>query len=313
MKFVRFFLFIFIFFFALSVSAKMKTSVLKLCVFKDGEPFMLATDDEFKAKDMGFTKHKDSALYIRKFRILIDGVPFSFYKPKGDNCLTVYKISPGEHTVAFDLKSVSYTTLQPEKEYKKHFKANLLYKTKVDLVEGPTARVVLKQSSNKVSLYQALDKAPVKDCDKECNVPIGIPVYFMKKAENEKVKCPVRYELIVADANEKKLKCYSDEKIKRQLTEFVEEKNIQCKVNLEYAYFKVYGEGCITTLEAGEDGIDYKRPEIKMLPLDKQKFNYFWKVNSGKKEPYKFTGDRKGPEKTPAEGDTIEFFEERNL
>ena len=310
---MRFFLFAAVFFFALSVSAKMKTAVLKLCVFKDGKPFMLTTDDEYKAKDLGFKKHKDSSLFIRKFRVLIDGVPFSFFKPNGDNCLTVYKISPGEHTVSFDLKSVSYTTLQPESDYKKHFKADLLYRTKVNLIEGPTAKVVINQTTNKVSLYQALDKAPVKNCEKECSVPIGIPVYFMKKAEDEKVKCPVRYELVVENEKERKLKCYSDEIIKRKLNTFVEEKNIQCRVNLEYAYFKVYGEGCITTLESDKHGINYKLPEIKMLPLEKQKFNYFWKINNEKRKSYKFTGDRKGPEKTPAENDTIEFFEERNL
>lgn len=284
-----------------------------MCVLKDGKPFQLTTDDEFKAKDLGFKKHKDSSLYIRKFRVLIDGVPTPFYKPKGENCLTIYKISPGEHTVTFDLKSVSYTTLQSEKDYQKYFKADLLYKNTVKLVEGPTAKVEINQKSNKVSLYQSLDKAPVKNCDKECNVPIGIPVYFMKKAEDEKVKCPIRYELIVANQREKTLKCYNDEKIKRRLNILVEEKNIMCKVNLEYAFYKVYGEGCIITPEAGKDGINYKLPEIKMLPLEKQKFNYFWKINSEKRKPYKFTGDRKGPEKTPAEGDTIEFYEERNL
>jgi hypothetical protein len=291
----------------------MKTAVLKMCVFKDGKPFKMSVEDEFKAKDLGFKKQKDSGIYIRKFRILIDGVPFSFYKPNGGNCLTIYKIAPGDHTVSFDLKSVSYTTLQPEKNYERYFKADLLYKTKVNLVQGPTAKVVINQSSNKISLYQALDKAPVKDCEKGCDVPIGIPVYLMKKAEDEKVKCPIRYDLVVADEKEKNLKCYNDAKIIRQLNELVEEKNIMCKVNLEYAYFKVYGEGCITTPEAGKDGISFKLPEIKMLPLDKQKFNYFWQINSEKRKPYKFTGDRKGPERTPAQGDEIKFFEERNL
>jgi len=178
---------------------------------------------------------------------------------------------------------------------------------------GPTAKVVINQSSNKIQLYQALDKEPVKNCEKECRIPIGIPIYFMKKAENEKVKCPIKYELIVGSKKERKLKCYSDENILRKLDIFVEEKSIQCKVNLEYAFFKVYGEGCITTLESSKDGISYKLPEIKMLPLEKQKFNYIWRINSEKKKPYKFTGDRKGPEKTPARSDLIEFFEERNL
>lgn len=274
---------------------------------------MLTTDNEETAKERGFIKHKDSSIFIRKFRVLIDGVPFSFFKPKGENCLTVYKISPGEHTVSLDLKSVSYTALQPKKDYKKYFKANLLYQAKVDLVEGLTAKVVIHQKSNKVSLYQALDKAPVENCEKGCRVPVGVPIYFMKKAEDEKVKCPIKYELVVANEKEKKLKCYDDENIRKKLNIYIEEKNIQCKVNLEYAFFKVYGEGCITTMESDEHGINYKLPEIKMLPLEKQKFNYFWEINEKEKKTYKFTGDRKGPEKTPAKHDIIKFFEERNL
>jgi len=310
---MHFFLFLTVVLFTLSVSAEMKTAVLKLCVLKDGNPYLLTTEDSEKAKELGFKKFKDSSLYVRKFRVLVDGLPSTSFKPKGDNCLTVYKISPGEHTVSLDLKSVSYTTLQPEKNYEKHFKANLLYQAKIDLIEGPTAKVVINQSSNRVSLYQILDNEPVKDCEKECRVPVGVPLFFMKKAEDEKVKCPVKYELIVSDKREKKLKCYNNVDIVKKLETFVEEKSIQCKVNLEYAFFKVYGEGCITTLEAGEYGMQYKLPEIKMLPLEKQKFNYFWKINSDKKNPYKFTGDRKGPEKTPAKDDLIEFFEERNL
>lgn len=310
---MHFFLFLIAVVFTLPVNAEMKTAVLKLCVFKDGNPFTLTTEDSDKAKDLGFKKHKDSSFYIRKFRVLIDGLPFASFKPKGENCLTVYKISPGEHTVSLDLKSVSYTMLEPKKDYNKYFKAGLLYQAKINLIEGPAAKVVIKQSSNRASLYQALDKEPVKDCEKECRVPVGVPVFFMKKPEDEKVKCPVKYKLIVSNEREKKLKCYNDADIIKKLETFVAEKNIQCKVNLEYAFFKVYGEGCITTLESGESGIQYKLPEIKMLPLEKQKFNYFWRINSDKKNPYKFTGDRKGPEKTPAKDDLIEFFEERNL
>jgi len=291
-----------------------KTSVLKLCAVKDGEPFILHTDDSSKAEELGFKKFKEGELYIRNFRVLIDDVPSTYFKPfaKSDNCITIFRIDSGKKTVAIDFKSVSYTTEQTDPVSVK-FKPGLLHTSSINVSKGPTATVKISQSSDRISLYQALDNKEIKGCDSECEVPVGIPIYFMIKSYDEKVDCPVKFELITSSEKEKNLNCYNRTLINKMLTDFVEKNKIMCRINVEYAFFKVFGEGCIVSLESDEEGLTYKTPEIKLLPLEKQKFRYFWQINSEEKKPYSFSGDRKGLERTPAEGDIIQLIEERNF
>lgn len=297
---------------AMPLSAQQKTAVLKLCTTMNGAPFILSTDDEKAAVKLGFKKYKDTATFIRDFRILVDNEPNTYFKPMNENCITIYRIEPGKKSVTIDLKSLNYTILEAETSFTANFKSDLLYNATIEIVEGPTATVKISQYASNISLYQSLEHKEVPDCEKECSVPVGIPVYFMTKGTEEKVRCPVQFELIVNDARDSKLECYQGPAIKKMLEEHVTKNNIQCRINLEYAFFKVYGEGCIVTIEADRDGLNYEAPEIRLYPLEKQKFKYFWIINSEEKKPYNFSGDRKGPEKTPAENDIIEIIEERN-
>jgi hypothetical protein len=291
-----------------------KTSVLKLCAVKDGEPFILHTDDSSKAEELGFKKYKEGGLFIRNFRVLIDDIPSTYFKPfeKADNCITIFRINPGKKTVAVDFRSVSYTADETEPISVK-FKPGLLHSSQITVSKGPTATVKISQSSDRISLYQALDNKEIENCSSECEVPVGIPVYFMIKSYDEKVKCPIKFELITSSEKEKHLNCYNRTVINKMLDDFVENNKVMCRINVEYAFFKVFGEGCIVSPESDEEGLNYKTPEIKLLPLEKQKFQYFWQINSEEKKPYSFSGDRKGQERTPAEGDVIQLIEERNF
>lgn len=305
----------FVIFFVNDIHAQKKTSVLKLCAKMDGEPFVLFTDDRSKGASLGFKKYKDTDLFMRDFRIMVDNVPSAYFKPveKTENCITIFRIEPGKKSVSLDFKSVSYTNIQTKQSVTVNFKPDLLHNGNIDISEGPTATLIINQSGDSITAYQALDNLEIKGCLEKCQVPVGIPVYFMIKSQDEKVKCPTKFELIVDSEDEKKLNCYDEKIIQKMLTEFVEKNNVLCRVNVEYAFFKVYGEGCLFSLEADKEGLRYQTPELKLLPLDKQKFKYFWKINSEEKKPYAFSGDRKGAERTPAEGDVIEIIEERNF
>lgn len=304
--------FILIVFFTGILCGQEKTAVLKLCTTKNGSPFLLTTENKEIAEKLGFKKYKETDTFVRDFRILVDNVPNAFFKPLNENCITVYKIELGKKSVTLDFKSVSYTTVESKSPFRTTFNSDLLYNGTIEVIEGETATVKISQHSNNISLFQSLDNKEVPNCEKECNVPIGIPVYFMIKALDEKVKCPVQFELIVNDERDKKLDCYNSSAIHKMLTEHVEKNNIMCRINLEYAFFKVFGDGGIVSIEADKDGLNYELPEIRLFPLEKQKFKYFWKINSGEKKPYDFSGDRKGSEKTPAKGEVIEIIEERN-
>jgi hypothetical protein len=198
----------------------------------------------------------------------------------------------------------------PKNTYTKKFKPDLLYDAKIKLKIGHVTTIKLKQSQNKVTLYQALDNKPVENCEKECKVPVGIPVYFVIKSENEKVLCPVDYKLFLANKYEEKFECYKKDKIIPILKKFVKTKNIQCKVNVEYAFFNVYGDGCIINLEPDKFGLNIKMPIKKMIPLDKQKVKYFLKIADKKPKLYKFDADRKGQRITPKEDEVIILNEE---
>jgi len=294
------------------LSAQQKTAVLKLCTNLNGAPFILSTQDETTASKLGFKKYKETTTFVRDFKIMVDNVPSAYFKPLNENCITIYKIEPGRRSVLIDLKSASYTSLEAKAPFTVNFKPDLLYAADMEIVEGPTATVRISQYASNIVLYQSLENKEVPDCEKECKVPVGIPVYFMTKGTDEKVKCPVQFELIVNDKNDSRLECYKKSSIMKMLADHVEKNSIMCRTNLEYAFFKVFGEGCIVTIKADKDGLSYEAPEIKLYPLEKQKFKYFWKINSGEKKPYNFSGDRKGPEKTPAENELIEIIEERN-
>lgn len=296
-------------FFCLSAA---NDAVLKLCVFSEGNTFQLSSTDPSAAETLGFKEFKDTGIYIRNFNITVDGAVHPYFKPtkKNENCIMINKIAPGRHTVSIDLKSVSYTTFEPAAPYVTTFKPALLYEGKTNIIHGETAKIEITQQEDRIELYQSLDNAPVPDCKKGCSVPTGIPVYFMQKPQDERTECMVKYQLIFDNEKEKGRSCYKKEAIQKMLENYVKENKILCKPLVEYALFKVYGEGCLVSIAADPEGIGAMPPEIKMIPLEKQKIKYFIKAGDSKKL-YSFSGDRKGHEIVPEKGDIIEFIEER--
>ncbi len=303
---------IIVFLSVLPLHAKMTTAVLKLCFEKDGVPFLISTADKELAEKEGFQKHPQSDRYVRKMKLTVDYQPYFSFKPLNDNCLNVLKLTEGQHIVAADFKGASYTTLQATNNVTQKYKADLLYEGKIKVSDGPSAELQISQEQNKIQAFQTIDNQPIPNCEKDCLIPAEIPIYFMIKAEDEKIECPVQYELIHPDVRDKQLSCYNEALIREQLKQFVKTSNIKCKVNVEFAFFKVYGEGCLITLEPDASGLRAKDPEIRLLPLDKQKVKYFIKVGEAEKKTYQFAADRKGEIITPQSGETILFEETRN-
>jgi len=299
--------------FVLPLVGKDKTSVLKACFKYNGQNFQISTENEEEAEAMGFNKYRASNRFVRKMRILVNGSPTNFFNPVDENCVTIYRIPLGKQEITVDFKSVAYTPLEVQRPFTTNFRVNRVHDHTFEVTEGAVATVKIFQQTNNISVYQALDNQPVPNCEQECSVPVGVPVYFKMKSLDEKVKCPVQYELVVKTENEKKLKCYSDSKIRKMLDDYVGSNNVECRVGLEYAFFRVFGEGCIVMMEPDKDGLRPNPPELKQIPLERQRFIYFWRINGGEKTPYNFSGDRKGQDRTPAQGDLIELIEERNL
>ncbi len=292
--------------------AKSDHAVLKLCFEKEGSPFLISTKDRKLAEQERFQQIKESALWGRKMLVLLDRQKIFSFKPASDSCIVISKIPAGTHTVAVDFKGASYTALVPKGEVTKKFKADLLFEAVLAVEEGPTAQVELSQEQAQISLFQTVDQSAVPDCKERCTIPAEVPVYFMTRAEDEKIECPVQFELVVPHEREKSLNCYDAGRITADLRALVKTNNIKCRANLEYAFFRVYGEGCIVTLQPDKNGLRPRDPDIRLLPLDKQKVRYFLQVNGGEKKQYLFApSDRKGEVIVPKSGDTISLTEVR--
>lgn len=290
--------------------ARNKYAVVRMCFEKDGKPFTVVKEEKPEGT-LEYVENKKHDKFILKMQITIDGEPTTAYRPQNESCLMLYKVPEGYHSIAVDLHNSQYTFYRIEDVYERRFKKALLYKTEMNVIEGSVADIEIEQTQNKVSLFQSLDNKSVENCEKSCSVPVGIPVYFKIKPEDEKVLCPVDYQMVFSNEKETSLSCYNRERITKMLREHVSENSIRCKVDVEYAYFTVFGDGCIVTLKSDEYGLNPEDPEIKLLPLEKQRVKYYVKVNDGEKELYKFTGDRTGQRITPEKGDKIIFTEER--
>ncbi len=290
--------------------AKNRYAVVRICFEKDGKPFTVVREQKPEG-NLEYVENKKHDKFILKMQITIDGEPTTAYSPQSESCLTLYRVPEGYRSIAVDLHNAQYTSYRIEDIYKRKFKKALLYKTKMNVVEGAVADIEIEQTQNKVSLFQSLDNKVVENCGQSCSVPTDIPIYFKIKPENEKVLCPVDYQIVFSNKKETALSCYDRERITKMLKEHVSENSIRCKVDVEYAYFTVFGDGCIITLKPDKYGLNPEDPEIKLLPLEKQRVKYYVKVNDEEKKLYKFSGDRTGQRITPEKGDKIIFIEER--
>jgi len=276
-----------------SLAAKSDYAVLKVCFEKDGAPFLISTKDKKSAEKEGFQQVKETDLWMRRMKVSIDYEQAFSFKAVSDSCIAVSRIPPGSHTIAVDFKSVSYTPYVTVGAVTRKFKADLLFEATLKVEEGPTVPVEIRQNETRVLLYETIENHPVPDCERSCRIPVDIPVYFMARSEDEKVECPVDFELTVATAREKNLACYDASRITDMLKTFVRENNIKCRAHLEYAFFRVFGEGCLVTMEPDPSGLRPKDPEIRLVPLEKQKLRYYLQIGNGEKKLYTFSSSEK--------------------
>ena len=289
-------------------------SVLELCAFSDGQEFQLSTKDSDEAEKSGFQQFKETEFFIRSFKLLIDGTEHESYKPieKKKNCIRIDKIPGGKHTVSLNLKAGAYTALETAAPYVTTFKVGLLHSGKINIVKGPVATVEIHQLGSRIELYQAVNDQPVPDCEYSCEVPVGVPLYFIEKEQTEKVLCRPSFQLVVESERDKNLGCYDKKTIEAMLEKHIKDNNIMCDPDVEIAFFRVFGEGCIVSPAVDPEGIGILPPQIRIVPSTGSGPKYFVARYPKEKEPYNFNSDKKGTNFIPEKEEIIEFFEEKN-
>ena len=289
-------------------------AALELCVFNDGQEFQLSTKDSDEAEKSGFQKFKETEIFIRNFKVLVDGSENDSFRPvdKKKNCVRSDKIQPGKHTVSINLKAGAYTTLEPVAPYVTTFKANLLHSGKINLAKGPVATVEIHQLGNKIALFQGITGEQVPDCEYSCEVPAGVPLYFVEKPSEEKELCRPTFQLVLENERDKNLGCYDKKAIEAMLEKHIKENNIQCNPEVEVAFYRVFGEGCVVSPAVDPEGIGILPPQIRIVPASSNGSRYFVARYPKEKEPYTFNSEKKGTEIVPEKEEIIEFFEEKN-
>ena len=307
---------IFLAFFALPIYSLFAApfAALELCVFSDGQDFQLSTKDSDEAEKQGFQKFKETETFMRVFQILVDGAENNSFRPldKKKNCVRSDKIQPGKHTVSINLKAGAYTTLEPVAPYVTTFKANLLHSGKINVAKGPVATVEIHQLGNKIALFQGITGEQVPNCEYSCEVPTGIPHYFVEKPSEEKELCRPTFQLVVENERDKNLGCYDKKTIEEMLAKHIKENNIQCNPEVEVAFYRVFGEGCVVAPAVDPEGIGVLPPQIRIVPPSSNGSKYFIARYPKEKEPYIFNSEKKGTDIVPEKEEIIEFFEEKN-
>ena len=117
--------------------------------------------------------------------------------------------------------------------------------------------------------------------------------------------------MLLENERDKNLGCYDKVAIEKMLEKHIAENNIQCNPEIEIAFFRVFGEGCVVTPAADPEGIGILPPQIRMIPLSKKiNAKYFIARYPKEKAPYNFSGE-KGEDIIPEKDEIIEFFEEK--
>ena len=288
-------------------------AALELCAFSDGQEFQLSTKDSDEAEKSGFQQFKETETFIRSFRLLVDGTENDSFRPidKKKNCIRADKIPAGRHTVSLDLKAGAYTTLETAAPYVTTFKTGMLHSGKINIAKGSVATVEIHQLGTRIELYQAINDQPVPNCEYSCEVPTGIPLYFIEKAQADKTLCRPVFQLVVENERDKNLGCYDKKAIEAMLEKHIKENSIMCEPDVEVAFFRVFGEGCLVSPAADPEGIGILPPQIRIVPAVANNAKYFIARYPKEKEPYHFNGDKKGTEFVPEKEEIIEFFEEK--
>ncbi|MCK5808470.1 hypothetical protein KAH37_05770 [bacterium] len=294
----------------LSLMAKQNGATVRLCFQKDDNPFTVATQSKKIAIEKGFIPYKDGYTYMMNMRVYVDGVPHTYVKPYNESCVSLFRIPSGKHTISASFRAVTYTTLRVTSSYTKKFRNGLLYEPTLEVTQGSMAHIVLKQISNKIQVYESLTNNPIPHCETSCDIPTSIPIYFKARDNSQKIPCPTDYLLTVKSEKEKNLPCYSDKEIQAYLHTYVKKENILCKPDIEKAYFRIFGEGCLISLESDRNGLNYLPPMMKIIPASERKFHYFLTLNDAKKK-YKFNEQKTGKKITPEMNQEIIFSEEK--
>ena len=286
-------------------------AVLNLCAFYEGKEFQLTATDAAEAAKLGFKEHPKGGAYVRNMKVLLDGEEHKFFKPlkKSSNCLRIEKIPAGRHTVSFDFKSVSYTTLEVAAPHVGKYKADLLYDGNIKIVKGRTAKIAINKLDDSIRLYQKVTDEPVEDCYEGCEIPAGIPVYF-KGAVGEAKICPMKFRIVFENEQEKSLDCYNVAAIRQTLENYIKENNVACDPESEYAFFRVFGEGCIISFETDPTGSGVLPPKIVPIPPEERSTRYYIGSSRKERQIYTFNKEKVGGEIVPESGETLEFIEE---
>jgi len=289
-------------------------AALELCAFSDGQEFQLSTKNSDEAAQLGFQKFKETNTFIRPFKVLVDGRENNSFKPleKKPNCIRINKIPAGKHTVSLNLKAGAYTTLETAAPFVVTFKEGLLFNGKINVAKGSVATVEIHQQKRRIELYQAVTGQPVPDCEYSCEVPTGVPLYFIEKPAEDKEPCKPAFQLIVENERDKNLGCYDKKAIETMLEKYIQENNILCYPEGEVAFFRVFGEGCVVSPAVDPEGIGILPPQIRTVPVQKNEAKYFIARYPKEKEPYILNDEKKGPEIILEKDEIVEFFEEKN-
>lgn len=288
-----------------------KGAVLDLCAFYEGKEFQLSAANAAEAGKLGFVELPKSKGYVRKMKVLVDGEPHDFFKPlkKGVNCLRIDRIPAGRHTVSLDFKSVEYTALEVAAPHVAKFKDDLLYNGNIKVVKGATSKIDIQKFDDTISLYEGVTNGPVADCTDGCEIPAGIPVYF-KGVVAETKTCPLKFKIVFENEMEKQLDCYNAESIKNTLEKYIKENNIACDPESEYAYFRVFGEGCIISFESDPQTGSVLPPQIVPIPPEQRNTRYYIGSSVKERRIYTFNKEKVGDAIVPEKGETLHFIEE---
>lgn len=286
-------------------------AVLNLCAFYEGKEFQLTTTDAAEAAKLGFKEHPKGGTYVRNMKVLLDGEEHKFFRPmkQSNNCLRIEKIPAGRHTVSFDFKSVTYTSLEVVAPYVTKFKPDLLYSGNIKIVKGNTAKIEINKLDDTIVLYQKVTNEPVADCAGGCEIPAGIPIYFKGQKSETKI-CPMKFRIVFENEREKSLDCYNVEAIKKTLENYIKENNIACDPESEYAFFHVFGEGCIVSFESDKQGNGVLPPQIVPIPMEQRAVRYYLTGSQKERQIYAFDKEKIGGEIIPEKGETLQFIEE---
>ena len=94
------------------------------------------------------------------------------------------------------------------------------------------------------------------------------------------------------------------------LEKYIKENNIACDPESEYAYFRVFGEGCIISFESDPQTGSVLPPQIVPIPPEQRNTRYYIGSSVKERRIYTFNKEKVGDAIVPEKGETLHFIEE---